>query len=78
VVLVRQLISALLRLLAAAAVVSYFVGEHTDAVVIAVILTVRVGLGFANEYRAERVGAGAARQRPASGGSGPGRERQQR
>ena len=56
-VLVRQLRSALLGLLAAAAVVSYFVGEHTDAVVIAVILTVSVGLGFANEYRAERAGA---------------------
>jgi Mg2+-importing ATPase len=37
--------------------VSYFVGEHTDAVVIAVIITVSVALGFANEYRAERAGA---------------------
>jgi Mg2+-importing ATPase len=53
-VLVRQLRSALLGLLAAAAIVSYFVGEHTDAVV---ILTVSVVLGFANEYRAERAGA---------------------
>jgi Mg2+-importing ATPase len=37
--------------------VSYLVGEHTDAVVIAVILAVSVGLGFANEYQAERAGA---------------------
>jgi Mg2+-importing ATPase len=56
-VLVRQLRSALVGLLAAAAIVSYIVGEHTGAVVIAVILTVSVGLGFANEYRAERAGA---------------------
>jgi magnesium-transporting ATPase (P-type) len=56
-VLVRQLRSALLGLLAAAAIVSYFVGEHTDAVVMAVILAVSVGLGLANEYRAERAGA---------------------
>ena len=56
-VLVRQLRSVLLWLLAAAAIVSYVVGERTDAVVIAVILTVSVGLGFANEYRAERAGA---------------------
>jgi hypothetical protein len=46
-VLVRQLRSALLLLLAAAAVVSFFAGERTDAVVIAVILAVSVGLGFA-------------------------------
>jgi Mg2+-importing ATPase len=85
-VLVRQLRSALLRLLAAAAIVSYFVGEHTDTVVIAVVLTVSVGLGFANECRAGRAGSalhgnvrhqaaavrgGIARQRRC-GGPGPG------
>jgi Mg2+-importing ATPase len=56
-VLVRQLRSALLGLLAAEAIVSYFVGAHTDALVIAVVLTVIVGLGFANEYRAGRAGS---------------------
>jgi Mg2+-importing ATPase len=56
-VLLRQLRSALLGLLVAAATVSYFVGEHTDAVVIAIILASSVGLGFVNEYRAERAGA---------------------
>ena len=55
-VLVRQLRSPLLALLAAAAIVSYFVGERSDAVVIAVILAASVGLGFANEYRAEQAG----------------------
>ena len=56
-VLARQLRSALLGLLAAAALVSFFVGERTDAVVIAVIVSISVGFGFVNEYRAERAGA---------------------
>jgi Mg2+-importing ATPase len=54
VVLARQLRSPLLALLMAAAVVSFLVAERTDAVVIAVIVTMSVGLGFVNEYRAER------------------------
>lgn len=37
--------------------VSAVVGEGTDAAVIGVILAVSVGLGFLNEYRAERAGA---------------------
>ena len=41
-------------LLLAAALASYFVGEGTDAVIIAVIVVLSVGLGFANEYRAEK------------------------
>ncbi len=52
VVLLRQLRSPLLVLLVAAAVTSFFLGERTDAVIIAVILTASVGLGFVNEYRA--------------------------
>ncbi len=53
-VLVRQLRSPLLWLLLAAAAVSGLVGEGLDAVIIAVIVAASVGLGFANEYRAER------------------------
>ncbi|WP_198167645.1 magnesium-translocating P-type ATPase [Microbispora sp. ATCC PTA-5024] len=53
-VLLRQLRSPLLMLLLVAATVSFFVGERTDAVVIGVIVALSVGLGFANEYRAER------------------------
>ncbi|MCX7621832.1 MAG: magnesium-translocating P-type ATPase [Acidimicrobiales bacterium] len=53
-VLVRQLRSPLLVLLAVTAGVSSFFGEGTDAIIIGVILIVSVGLGFANEYRAER------------------------
>ena len=53
-VLGHQLRSPLLGLLFAAALVSAFVGERGGALTIAVILGVSVGLGFANEYRAER------------------------
>ena len=53
-VLVRQVSSPLLWLLLAASVVSAVVGEGADAVIIAVIIAASVGLGFANEYRAER------------------------
>ncbi len=53
-VLWHQLRSPLLGLLLAAAVASYFVGQHSDAVIIGVILGLSVGLGFVNEYRAEK------------------------
>jgi Mg2+-importing ATPase len=53
-VLARQLRSALLILLAATATVSYFLGERSDALIIGLILAASVGLGFVNEYRAER------------------------
>jgi len=53
-VLWHQLRSPLLALLLAAAVVSYFVGERSDALIIGVIVGLSVALGFANEYRAEK------------------------
>ena len=53
-VLWHQLKSPLLVLLFVAAVASYFVGEESDAVIIGVILALSVGLGFVNEYRAEK------------------------
>jgi Mg2+-importing ATPase len=53
-VLSRQLQSPLLWLLLAAAAVSGVVGEGFDALIIGVIVAASVGLGFANEYRAER------------------------
>jgi len=53
-VLLRQLRSPLLVLLALTAGLSFVLGERTEAVVIGIILTASVGLGFANEYRAER------------------------
>jgi len=53
-VLGRQLRSPVLVLLAVTAALSYVLGQRTDTVVIGVILLGSVGLGFLNEYRAER------------------------
>jgi len=53
-VLGRQLRSALLVLLVVTATISFFLGDRTDAVIIGLILAASVGLGFVNEYRAER------------------------
>jgi Mg2+-importing ATPase len=50
----RQLRSPILILLFVTAGVSVFLGESTNAIIIGVILIASVGLGFANEYRAER------------------------
>ena len=56
-VLGRQLRSAVLILLAATAVVSYFLCDSIQAIIIGVILAASIGLGFINEYRAERAAA---------------------
>lgn len=53
-VLARQLRSPLLLLLAATAVASFATGERSSALIIGVILLASVGLGFVNEFRAER------------------------
>jgi Mg2+-importing ATPase len=50
----RQLRSPLFLLLAITAIASGFVGERSDAVIISLILAASAGLGFVNEYRAER------------------------
>ncbi len=56
-VLRRQLNNAVLALLALTAAVSYFLGDRTQALIIGIILVVSIGLGFVNEYRAERATA---------------------
>ncbi|WP_197509291.1 cation-transporting P-type ATPase, partial [Mycobacterium sp. E3247] len=56
-VLARQLNNAVLILLAFTAVLSYFLGDHTQALIIGVILSASIGLGFFNEYRAEQAAA---------------------
>ncbi|MGB3413744.1 MAG: HAD-IC family P-type ATPase, partial [Microbacteriaceae bacterium] len=53
-VLGRQLKSPILILLMITAGLSVFLGDATNSIVIAVILLVSVGLGFSNEFRAER------------------------
>ncbi len=56
-VLGRQLRSAVLILLGGTAVVSYFLGDQMQATIIGIILAASIGLGFVNEYRAERAAA---------------------
>ncbi|MDH6193969.1 Mg2+-importing ATPase [Mycobacterium frederiksbergense] len=53
-VLRRQLNNAVLILLAVTAVVSAFLGDATQSIIIGTILATSIGLGFVNEYRAER------------------------
>ncbi|MGE2735049.1 magnesium-translocating P-type ATPase [Mycolicibacterium vaccae] len=56
-VLRRQLSNAILGLLAVTAALSFLLGDRTQAVIIGIILAVSVGLGFFNEYRAEKASA---------------------
>lgn len=53
-ILARQFRSALLLLLLVTAVVSAILGERAGAAIIGAILAISVGVGFLNEYRAER------------------------
>lgn len=53
-ILMRQVKSPILVLLFVTAAVSLFLGEATNALIIGVILAASIGLGFANEFRAER------------------------
>ena len=53
-VVLRQVRNPVLVLLLAAALVSGLTGGGTNALIIAVIVMASVGLGFVNEYRAER------------------------
>ena len=53
-VLKRQLNNAVLILLAVTAVASAFLGDATQSIIIGIILAISIGLGFVNEYRAER------------------------
>ena len=52
--LLRQVRSPILLLLIATALLSFFVGDTANATIIGIILVLSVGLGFFNEYRAER------------------------
>jgi len=53
-IFLRQLRNPLLILLVTTALVSAFVGEATDAIIILAIIGLSVGLGFFNEYRSAR------------------------
>ncbi|MFZ2174135.1 MAG: magnesium-translocating P-type ATPase [Rhodococcus sp. (in: high G+C Gram-positive bacteria)] len=56
-ILGRQLRSAILVMLAVTAAISFFLGSRNDAIIIGIILAASIGLGFVNEYRAERATA---------------------
>ena len=70
-VLGRQLNNAVLILLAATAVVSFFLGDSTQAVIIGVILAVSVGLGFRQRVPRRTGGGGAALRDPPQRGGAP-------
>lgn len=53
-ILLRQLKSPFLFLLAAAAVIAFWSGEPVDATLIIIFILINTGLGFFQEYRAER------------------------
>jgi P-type Mg2+ transporter len=53
-VLLRQLRNPLLILLGAATATAFAFGERSDALIILMIVSISVGLGFINEYRSER------------------------
>ncbi|MGO4187951.1 magnesium-translocating P-type ATPase [Pseudarthrobacter sp. TAF60_1] len=83
-VLGRQFASPILILLLITAGLSLFLGDATNSIVIGVILLVSVGLGFTNEFRAERASealhsrvthrAVVLRGGPADGAAGTARE----
>ncbi len=54
-VLLSQFRNALVLVLVAAAIISFFIGEKIDSAVILVIVLINTSLGFAQEYKAERV-----------------------
>jgi Ca2+-transporting ATPase len=56
-ILLRQFTNLLIVILLAAAAISFFLGERLDAYVILAIVLACVGLGFFQEYRAEKAAA---------------------
>ena len=56
-ILLRQFTNLLILILLAAIAVSFFLGENLDAYVILAIVLACVGLGFFQEYRAEKAAA---------------------
>lgn len=72
-ILGRQLRNAVLILLGVTALVSFFLGQRADTIVIALILLASIGLGFVNELRAERAAEALHSQVKTPGRRHPGR-----
>ncbi|MBS3116128.1 calcium-translocating P-type ATPase, SERCA-type [Candidatus Woesearchaeota archaeon] len=53
-ILLDQFTSPLIWILMVALAISFFLGEHIDAIVILIIIIVNAGLGFLQEYKAEK------------------------
>src|SRR3989338_1091737 len=53
-ILLRQFSSPLVIILILALIISYFLGEKIDSIVIAIIVVMNAFLGFVQEYRAEK------------------------
>jgi P-type Mg2+ transporter len=69
-VLLSQLRSPLLLLLAVTALASAFLGQASDAVIIGIILVASVGMGFFNEYKAAKTVECRSRSVPLPGPAG--------
>lgn len=53
-ILLRQLANPFLILLVSTAVLAFFLGDRSDALIILAIIALSVGLSFVNEYRSEQ------------------------